>query len=329
MKINNNMLNSDAVRINQNPRNQRGLSLIELMISMVVGLFLLAGVVTNFISTKDADRSRDAISEMDANAQVIFNVMRQAITHAGYRSIEVTHLENDKAFYTEGDPNVNNLACRNGSNRDSLPVSANWATSDTAASDTLAVISLADNPCNTGFANCEAANFNPDALVYYDCTGGGMTRDADTVACSTDPNLGIDPPQQAKIYSSFRLTRNVLDQQTDRTLSCVGNRSVASEVIAGNVEAVQYLYGVNHHDVNNLAADRIIFRDADAVRANNEWSLVKSVQVGLLMRSSHPFVLKSNSTKTNYTLLNERVNIDSSDLRRLFRVYTSTFNLEN
>ena len=36
-------------------KSQSGLSLIELMISMVVGLFLLAGVVTNFISTTDAD----------------------------------------------------------------------------------------------------------------------------------------------------------------------------------------------------------------------------------------------------------------------------------
>ena len=35
---------------------------------MVVGLFLLAGVVTNFIGTKDADVKRDAVGEMDANA---------------------------------------------------------------------------------------------------------------------------------------------------------------------------------------------------------------------------------------------------------------------
>jgi len=324
MKTNNNIQISESMSFSQNPRNQKGLSLVELMISMVVGLFILAGVVTNFISTKNADRSRNAVSEMDSSAKVIFNVMRQAITHASYRSIEVTNLENDKAFYTEGDPTVNNPTCRNGSKRDSSPVLANWATSDTAGRDTLTVISLADNPCNEGFANCELANFNPDALVYYDCTGGGMTRDADTVACSTDPNLGIDPPQQAKIYSSFSLTRNALDPQTDRTLSCVGNRSVGSEVIADNVEAVQYLYGVNNPDTN-----QIIFRDADAVRANNDWQLVKSVQVGLLMRSSHPNVLQTKSTKTHYTLLNEKVNIDSSELGRLFRVYTSTFNIEN
>lgn len=61
-----------------------GVSLVELMISMVVGLFLLAGVVTNFIGTKDADRTRDAVSEMDANASAAFSILRPVIAHAGY-----------------------------------------------------------------------------------------------------------------------------------------------------------------------------------------------------------------------------------------------------
>jgi len=87
--------------------------LIELLISVVVGLFLLAGVVSNFISTQNADVKRDAISEMDANAAEAFRVLRQAISHAGYKSIENVTLEDDMAFYID-EKNVANVSCRNG-----------------------------------------------------------------------------------------------------------------------------------------------------------------------------------------------------------------------
>jgi len=123
-------------------KKQSGMSLIELMISMVVGLFLLAGVVTNFISTKSADVKRDAVSEMDANAAEAFRVLRKTITHAGYRSIENTILEDDMAFYIDDSNNVTNVACRNGSPRDKWPIETDRRTRDGGTKDFLTVISL-------------------------------------------------------------------------------------------------------------------------------------------------------------------------------------------
>lgn len=301
-------------------RHQSGVSLIELMISMVVGLFLLAGVVTNFISTKTADVKRQAVSEMDANANVAFASLRQAISHAGYTTTNNVRVE--KAFYSLSDGALENPNCGDGLPRDianSIKENRN-ATRDGGTADRLTVISLSDNPCQQGFAACpNTANMDPSALVYTDCTGGGATRDAHTVACSTDPLIGMPDPTEARIYSGFRLVRN---GKNARTLYCDGNKG-GSQPIVDNVEAIQYLYGVKQDD------GQTVYRTANQVENNDQWGLVRSVQVGLLLRSSQQYVLDQKSTKTQYSVLNSKVNIADSDLRRLFRVYTTTINLEN
>ena len=303
-------------------KRQSGLSLIELLISVVVGLFLLAGVVSNFISTQNADVKRDAISEMDANAAEAFRVLRQAISHAGYKSIENVTLEDDMAFYID-EKNVANVSCRNGADRDKTVVKKARRTRDGSSKDFLTVISLADNPCKAGSTEClsGSGNENPNALVYTDCRGGGNLRDAHSVACSTDPELGMNDPMDAKIYNSFWLIKKT-GSPKNRTLYCGGSRS-ADEPIVNDVETIQYLYGVKN-DNNNIT-----YRNAKNVTKDKQWPMVASVQVGLLMRSSKQYVLDQKSTKKRYNILNQWVDIADADLRRLFKVYTTTINLEN
>ena len=296
---------------------QSGLSLIELMISMVVGLFLLAGVVTNFISTNDSDRTRDAVSEMDANASAAFSILRPVISHAGYPSIENVRL--DKAFYTEGDGTVENSTCRDGSNKIVWTETVDEPTKDLANRDQLTVVSLADNPCREGLESCaNTADRNPAAKLYTDCTGGGAdlgSANIRVVSCSTDSEKGMQDPTKARIYNTYTLN-------VDRVLSCQGSRGGEEEIV-GNMEAIQYLYGVTDDTGNTY------YREADEVEDDDQWGMVTSVQVGLLMRSSQQYLLKTPSTKKEYYLLKRKVEISSSDLRRLFRVYTTTINLEN
>jgi len=96
-----------------------------------------------------------------------------------------------------------------------------------------------------------------------------------------------------------------------------------NQPIVNDVESIQYLYGVKNN------AGSITFRNATQVTNNRQWPMVVSVQVGLLMRSSNEFVLDKPSTKTRYNVLNRNINIAVRDRRRLFRVYTTTINLEN
>ncbi|MEC4745671.1 MULTISPECIES: PilW family protein [unclassified Cocleimonas] len=309
--------------------HQTGLSLIELMISMVVGLFLLAGVVTNFIGTKDADHMRDAISNMDANANEALTVLRTTISHAGYSSMENIRL--DKPFYTASDGEIKNEnSCRNGLKPHRWKPPENRRTRDLNVQDRITVVSLADNPCRDGATSCpNMADVNPNALHYTDCLGNGgeaTIRDTRAVYCSTDPDIGMPDPTQAKIYSTFRIIRNPNVPTRDRGLFCEGSRTsghIDTKKIADNVEAMQFLYGVRQENGNTS------YRTANQVEEDDQWGMVTSVQVGLLMRSENQYLLKQPSTKNVYRLLKQPVTIANDDLRRLFKIYTTTINLEN
>jgi len=293
-------------------RFQRGLSLVELLIAMVIGLFLMGGLITNFISTKKSDKTRDITSNMDANAQTALNVLRQAISHAGYPSIN--NIELSKAFITKGDfPNgsgggtkINNPSCKDGDKRDTFSLRYKNRTRDGRSRDRLTVVSLADNPLDL------------DALVYYDCTGGGMIKSAHDVACSTDSSVGMRDPREAIIFSSFRI-KNTAGVPT---LYCDGSRG-GGQPIANNVYAMQFLYGVRRD------TGKTIYKGANAIDSSKEWGLVNSVQIALLLRSEEKHVLAERSSKTRYKLLNRYIYIRGEERRRLYRVYTTTVNIEN
>ncbi|MEE9327770.1 MAG: PilW family protein [Cocleimonas sp.] len=309
MKNKNKIINKN---LSLDTRYQSGLSLVELMISMVIGLFMLAGVITSFVGTKDSDHTRNAISEMDANASAVFSVMRQTISHAGYTSIHGKLL--DKGFYTPVDGALPNPTCRDGSMlRDVRHPGATQRTRDRSRGDTITVVALADNPCLAGSASCpgDVTLQNPEAKVFTDCTGGGADRDIRTVQCSADEDVGMVNPSDAKIYSTFRLS--------GRTLRCDGSRG-GTQPLVDNVEAMQIMYGVRQENGTTL------YSRANVVEINNNWGLVTSVQIGLLLRSSRLNLLKSDGPN-RYALLDRSIRVNQ--LRRLYRVYTTTINLAN
>lgn len=65
------------------PQKQRGLSLIELMISMVLGLIVLAGVVSIFSANRAVSRTSDNLSRLQESARTAFLLMSRDIREAG------------------------------------------------------------------------------------------------------------------------------------------------------------------------------------------------------------------------------------------------------
>ena len=314
----NKVMHMQATNLSPGLSNQKGLSLIELMVSLIIGAFLLGGLATNLITTKKLDKSRQAVSEMDSNAQLTLDVIRQAVSHGGYPSIRKIDME--KAFFSEEDGEPNNPDCRGvGIKRDLdgfTPTKVQWTT-DAQLSDVLTVVSMTDNPCIDGEDSCAAdALANSKALVYTDCADGGVERDERTVACSTDLNAGMNNPIEARIYNTFRL--NTLE----RTLMCQGSRG-GSVTLADGVYAMQFLYGVRTSDGDTT------YKNATDVEDSSEWGLVNSVQVALLMESADEEIFDTNNATTQYRLLDATITIPENQLRHAYRVYTMTINLPN
>ncbi|MCB1755507.1 MAG: PilW family protein [Gammaproteobacteria bacterium] len=63
---------------------QRGMSLIELMIAMVIGLIILAGVINIFVASRQSTRYSDGLRSMQENGRQAVFVMQSAIRQAGY-----------------------------------------------------------------------------------------------------------------------------------------------------------------------------------------------------------------------------------------------------
>ncbi len=70
--------------IRKMPANQRGLSLIELMVAMALGLLLMTGVVSVFISAKQSYTHQDATSQIQENARFALEMMTREMRMVGY-----------------------------------------------------------------------------------------------------------------------------------------------------------------------------------------------------------------------------------------------------
>lgn len=64
--------------------SQQGISMIELMVSMLIGLFLMAGIIQLFIGTKNTYRQVDASARIQENARFAFDFLGNSIRMAGY-----------------------------------------------------------------------------------------------------------------------------------------------------------------------------------------------------------------------------------------------------
>ncbi len=71
-------------------RRQRGLSLIELLISMAIGLMLVATIAYAYVGAKQSFRTQNALSRIQENARYAFEFMAKDLRMAGYTPANLT-----------------------------------------------------------------------------------------------------------------------------------------------------------------------------------------------------------------------------------------------
>lgn len=68
-------------------RPQRGLSLIELLVSVAIGLVILTAIGTAYINTTNTTRQRENLAELDDPAHNVMRMLKHDLTRAGYVDI--------------------------------------------------------------------------------------------------------------------------------------------------------------------------------------------------------------------------------------------------
>ena len=74
---------------NENPlkaQHQMGMTLIEIMIAMGIGLFLIAGVVQLLVTTRQSYNVQDAVARIEENSRFSLGMLSENIRLAGYKN---------------------------------------------------------------------------------------------------------------------------------------------------------------------------------------------------------------------------------------------------
>jgi type IV pilus assembly protein PilW len=66
------------------PVRSRGFSMLELMIALTIGLFLVAGVGGILLSMRGSFKTQDGLTQMQENARFLLSVMDTMVSNAGY-----------------------------------------------------------------------------------------------------------------------------------------------------------------------------------------------------------------------------------------------------
>ena len=280
-----------SLKQNNYKKTQRGLSLIELLIAMLIGLFLLTGIATSYLSSKNSSNKRDELTKLEDNGRLALEVLTQAIEHTGYTPINAGIL--NPPFVTD-DAQVVTAACDGGGNGvKERKIFKTRITKDGAAGDAITVM------------------YNGDNRVFRDCSGGVLP-----VLCRAPPPGAAagSSSDMTRIYNAFYLGKK------DKKLRCAGSRDAKAQVIADGIENIQYLYGLN-----TTRTDGGVDRYVNAANVGTNWNNVVSVQIAILVRSEKP--VKPQKEKITYTLLDQSV--VAGDDKHQRAVFTTTIRIRN
>ncbi len=65
---------------------QKGITLVEILVALAVGILLTAGMIQIFVSNRQAYRVQDGVSRLQENGRFAMTFMRQYISLAGYQA---------------------------------------------------------------------------------------------------------------------------------------------------------------------------------------------------------------------------------------------------
>ncbi len=280
----------------------RGFTLIELMISLAMGLLILAAGMAMYAGSSRGSLASQLETQMNEDAILALNLVQQQLKQAGYSRQVVpangaTVMNNyagaavrgcDGGFVDAGAA-FGSLACKTNADTD--------ADTDTA-SDAIAIRyeATVDNTMPT-------AGTTP---LPTNCVGNAISP---VSASQASPPPTVEAPHYALADNRYAVT----DAGTLPMLSCRGSEKKAagnaigdSQPLLSNVESMQILYGVarrpsaelaaaydpmRHQIVKYLTATQLDAEPSTAVLPDlteDRWARVLSVRVCLVMRSDQP-----------------------------------------
>jgi type IV pilus assembly protein PilW len=230
----------------------QGMSLIELMVSLVIGLVVVGAVLVSYLGAGRTGKLQVAYAEMNENAQVAMSTLTRELLQAGYASPTGV---NGSATFVRSYSARPVMGCDNG------------FVSPNTTSDVACAVGTG-GPAIEVVYEADTTNTVPtSAGVPSDCLGNG---------------LPATPIGTATFYFSYNRYYLATSAVGRPELHCASRQGAAGQPLVDNVEALKIWYGEA-----NAANPRQVVRYVSAANVT-DWGMVISVRTCMLMRSSEP-----------------------------------------
>jgi type IV pilus assembly protein PilW len=298
-------------------RHAQGLSLIEVMVSLAIGLVVIGAVFANYLNNSQGSRQTAALTQVTNDAALAFGILRNHMAVADYSlpsGVTATGL-------TRRLTGMNVFGCSGGFDEatDDQVDPANILCASTAGtSDALMVRYEVDEQSVPSVTNTATSTTAPS-----DCTGNALVRVTDGYFVA---DSRFDIATGADGVPSLACLGN---GNTPATAAKFGGTAGAqTAALVENIAEMHLTYGVAAGKQQNIiryvsAAD---VAKADDVNRADKWGNVVSVRICLLVRSAEEVL----PAKTAYRGCNQAV-VAAANVpdRRIYRAFTSTVVLNN
>lgn len=342
---------------------QKGMTLIEIMIAMLIGVFLIGGVLQIFIGTKQSYRMQEGLSRLQENGRFAMDFLTKDIRMAGYLGCNSSAAPNIIADPKNPNPNlaapipIPNANAVSGNDN----VANNWnafacGASNACIAGTDAITFFSGSSCGgnlvgnmaTANANIQINGTNTcnnqqyDTLVVSDCSntdifvassvgsGGGIetTAHANNQNSANFLSKAYGPDAELlKFNSSTYFIRTGASGSQPALWRLDNSRAVSGtnpvELVEG-IENMQILYGEDTDATPDGTANYY-------VPANNVVSMSKviSVRISLLVRSIDDNLAAQPVPYTYNGITTTTTSTPAVTDRRIRRVFTSTIAVRN
>jgi type IV pilus assembly protein PilW len=322
-------MNKNPVFTRQPKRSERGLSLVELMIAMAIGLLLLSAIGYIYLANRQTFRTLEDFSRVQENYRYALDQLGNEIRMAGYAGCAIVASQQQPGSPLT--PVAHHLAQAVGAfaNQAGWPAPALYKlpAAGKPPSDVL-YVTLAQSPAAplTGLTGGSVpVSGNPaglkagDLALVSDC----MTANVITVAAAGANSITPAAPL-AKVYTNTAQVYPLLDRYYFIGLNAANNPSLyrlenrpgaQPEELIENVEAMELRFGVDNN------GDAVIDAYQNLAGVVN-WQQVMSVRVSLV------FVSNQNTATDVQSYTVEGVNYTPAD-NRMRQVATVTYGLRN
>lgn len=253
--------------------SQRGLTLVELMVAMVIGLLIVMAAVAALTVARRGFTTVDAASQLRDNARFATDIIQRLGVQAGFQDVPwaITTRKNEVTVETNPLPNVSG---RNNASRaatDAPDGGTAWTAGATGYGSDILVLRF------------QAAETFPGSGVadrtMINCLGG-------TTGTSIPAN------RDDRMVSIL----HVADSQGEPSLMCTSTvtgslpTSGNTQPLIRGVESFQVLYGVDgSSSAEPDRADRYLRADeigvaGNVLATNNAWRRVRSIRIGMVIR---------------------------------------------